>query len=381
MQTAAQTNLFLTELSPLKFLEPKSRLVYGRFYQQIAPIITKGLSGKSALLEYADRLVAFADHAYVLRRTETVERVSRVLLSLPLADRYESVGRYYQALSIGRRGNVAEAMGLLEGVAEHGPPRFRAKAMMSLGAFSHRLRDFGPALQFFLEAGRVARHVDQFDPLLTYGTHKMIAALKGEDGDHRRSLDDLERIFPLARIAGRDYPPLLSDYLNSYAVELAAVGRIEEARKVSEIVLASPYSPRYPEWRETRDEIALKVRGASPAVVAFNRSVAETANVVRLRYAYSAKSNAATVSSASQAGEPARVIDFQQWTKKHMSISKEPSKAKFKRLTAEQLRELTPGQKRARLLKLIYDLQPDDEELRKMIAAIEDVLFEEEAQG
>ena len=381
MQTAAQTNLLLTELSPLKFLEPENQIGYSRFYQQIVSIITKGLSGSRELSEYADELVALADHAYVVRHMETVARVSQALLALPQIPKYESVGRYYKALRMGRLGNLADAVVLLEQVAEQAPPLFRARALMSLGGFSYARGDLQSALRFYVEAGRAGKHRKHFDPLVTTQSHRMIAALKGEDGDHRRSLDDLEKIFPLARAVAREYPPLLSDYLNSYAVELAATGRIEEARNVSEIVLASPYAHAYPEWRETRDEIATKVRSASPGVVGFSRSTAETTNVVRLRYPYSAKSSVATVSSAAQPSQPARVVDFQQWTKKHMSMSREPSKAKFKRLTADELRELTPGQKRARLLKLIYDLQPDDEELRKMIAAIEDVLFEEEAQG
>lgn len=45
---------------------------------------------------------------------------------------------------------------------------------------------------------------------------------------------------------------------NSLAVELFAVWRLEEAKNVSQIVLASPFASPYPEYRETREEIALK---------------------------------------------------------------------------------------------------------------------------
>jgi hypothetical protein len=47
-------------------------------------------------------------------------------------------------------------------------------------------------------------------------------------------------------------PHVYYDYMNSFAVELCEVGRLEEAKNVSLIVLASPFAPAYPEWRETR---------------------------------------------------------------------------------------------------------------------------------
>ena len=376
MQRTAPTSLFLTELSPLKSLEPKNQIGYGRFYQQFISIITRGLTGRQALYACLHHLIKIADQSYLLRDMVTLQDVSRAILRLPIPES-ESIGQYYGAIFSGRRGEIQQAQSLLTGVAANAPLRFRARAMNSLGAYSFDQRDLRTARSFYLDAGRIAEHTDRFDPLVAFTVQRMTAVMRSEHGDHRSALDDLEKIFPLARLAARTYPALLPDYLNSYAVELAAVGRVEEARNVSDIVIASPYAAAYPEWRETREEIAAKERRRSHDRIAFNWSTAQPANVVRLDY--SERRTASVTSPASQPSRKARVVDFQQWTKTHMST--QPTKREFKRLSTEELREMTPGQKRARLLKLIYDLQPDDDELRKMIAAIEDVLFDERAQG
>src|SRR5262249_9460710 len=67
----------------------------------------------------------------------------------------------------------------------------------------------------------------------------------------------LESLFPLAHSMRGSDPHTYYDYLNSLAVELCEVGRLEEAHNASRIVLASPFAPAYPEWRETSNEIAL----------------------------------------------------------------------------------------------------------------------------
>ncbi|HLG13963.1 MAG TPA: tetratricopeptide repeat protein, partial [Blastocatellia bacterium] len=210
-----------------------------------------------------------ADQAYWQRQIVKLEHVSNMLLALPLPPGFKGVGRYYRGMTLVCRGRHPEARDVLERVAEGGALGVRARALVSLGASEFITGDFQSALPFYVEAGRIARQVERIDPLVEFGVHKMIAAVKGEDGDHRRSVDDLERIFPLARMVGREYRPLMSDYLNSYAVELAAVGRLEEASNVSRIVLASPYASAYPEWRETFDEIAGRGLRPSRSVVGF----------------------------------------------------------------------------------------------------------------
>ncbi|HEY3136596.1 MAG TPA: hypothetical protein VGL29_11270 [Blastocatellia bacterium] len=96
--------------------------------------------------------------------------------------------------------------------------------------------------------------------------------INGLEGNHRGAVALLETLFPLACSVRASQPHLYYDYLNSLAVELCEVERLEEARNVSKVVLASPFAPAYPEWQETREEIELKARRASRWVVAIQRS-------------------------------------------------------------------------------------------------------------
>jgi hypothetical protein len=95
------------------------------------------------------------------------------------------------------------------------------------------------------------------------------AVVKAKEGYHKQALKDLETLLPLIRYADTVGYYV---YLNSYAVELAEVGRIEEAQNVCQIVLASPYVFAYPEYRETGAEIArrgYKSRSSVPIIQSF----------------------------------------------------------------------------------------------------------------
>jgi hypothetical protein len=57
--------------------------------------------------------------------------------------------------------------------------------------------------------------------------------------------------------------PLYFDYLNSYAVELAEAGRLNEALEVIKTVVSSPYVSHFSNWVETEKEIRQKVYRSS----------------------------------------------------------------------------------------------------------------------
>jgi hypothetical protein len=73
------------------------------------------------------------------------------------------------------------------------------------------------------------------------------------------------------QIVARQNPLYFYFYHNELAVEFAELGRLAEAEAASAIALASPFAPAYPEWSETRDEIAAKRVAATPSVVAVKR--------------------------------------------------------------------------------------------------------------
>src|SRR4029077_3907719 len=104
-----------------------------------------------------------------------------------------------------------------------------------------------------------------------------------EEGNHRGALALLESLFPLANSMRSSQPHVYHDYLNSLAVELCEAGRLEEAKNVSQIVLASPYASAYPEWRDTREEIELRGLRASRSTVAVRRRSSEAKNLRSIR--------------------------------------------------------------------------------------------------
>ncbi|MFY9611068.1 MAG: hypothetical protein WAU45_20955, partial [Blastocatellia bacterium] len=279
MQTAASNSLVLTDFSSSKrFADSQGAISYGGFYQVIASTLTRGAYRGQVFRELGDRLLALAEHSYAFRQLDALEQISRLLVGSPLPREYQIVGCYYQALYIQRfgRGDVVEASRSLERAAENAKPRYRARAMQSLGSNAFHKGDHELALSLYCEAARFAASNSIYDAYAGLGTQKMVAVIKSEEGNHRGALALLENLFPLAQSMRLLQPHVYYDYLNSLAVELCAVGRLEEAKNVSEIVLASPFAPAYPEWHETRAEIELKVRRPSRSTVGFSQSVAET---------------------------------------------------------------------------------------------------------
>ena len=259
MQTAAINNLVLTEGSSLEMLTglPKTSR-QAEFYQQIIKTIIKGTCKKQSLVELGNWLVAVADRAYALRQMDVVEQSSQLLLNLPLSGDYRSMARYYQAYCIKRSGQFDKARVLFERAAEEVPPAYKARAIVALGSVAFDSGDYQSALSLYLEAGRAATCSRRLDPLATFFIGHVLSVMKSINGNHRGAVADLEIMFPLVRAIGSSYPPMSYNYLNSLAVEMIEVGRLEEARNLSRIVLATPYANAYPEWRETGADLAVR---------------------------------------------------------------------------------------------------------------------------
>ncbi|MFY9554042.1 MAG: hypothetical protein WAV47_04900, partial [Blastocatellia bacterium] len=88
---------------------------------------------------------------------------------------------------------------------------------------------------------------------------------------HKGSLLDFEKLWPLVYHVAKQHPFYFYLFHNGLAVELIEAGRIEEAEAACSVALSSPFASAYPEWSETRDEIAAKRQSATQSVVAINR--------------------------------------------------------------------------------------------------------------
>lgn len=382
MGTTASNNLVLPSFSSLKHLaEFERQLSHAGLYRGIGQKLIKGVHASQTLTDFATRLAPIADQAYSLRRLDVVGAAAQLLLNLPLSREWESAGHYYQALALnqGGRGDTVRAGSLFERVADCASSPYRARAMLALGTNSIAVGDHKTAISFYRELTQVGARSHSFEPLTFCIASRMTAVIRGINGDHRGALADLERMYPLATMARSVRPYAYYDYLNTLAVELAEVGRLDQARRAAEIALSSPFAVAYSEWRQTFDEIARKQQQcASRSAVAVREHVGgtrtaeecvgETSNLLRLPLAQHPTS-AALVDQRPQ-GTRARVLNFQQWK----TAIKASSRATPEGVTAEQRSPMTTGEKLIRLLDLISQDETDDETIDRILEAVEQIV-------
>jgi len=311
-----------------------------------------------------------------------------MLMALPLPRQYEAAGRYYEALYVQRFGcgYLEEAAHLLERVADDAPLPYKMRAIQSLGANSIHRRDYHSALRLYREADKFSKRLGDRDHVGTVRTQKDVAIIASLEDNHRGALALLENLFPLAHHIRSSQPHVYYDYMNSLAVELGEVGRLEEAKNVSRIVLASPFAPAYPEWRETSDEIEIKGSRASRSVVGFTQTP-EASNIVSLPASDSL--DLRTSIEPDVPGSPAIVLSMQQWKKKMTKQSNgdpqdnKPSKPKTdpeKQARIKELEELNERELLLMMMDKMGDERVSDDQLLRALIILED-LEPEKNQG
>jgi tetratricopeptide (TPR) repeat protein len=383
MQTTASNNLVLTSFSSLKRLaEFDKRVSHAGLYQGIAQNLTRGLNSRQALAEFAARVVSVADNAYAFRRLDIVSCMGHLLLWLPLSRQLESIGNYYKALSLnqGGRGDTDRARFLLEHVAQGTSSEYRARAMLALGTNSVAVGDHQTAMSFYRELTRLTTRDNAFNPVTFCITGRMASVVKVMNGDHRGALSDLEGMLPLARMASSVQPYAYYDYLNTLAVELGEMGRLDQARRASEIAIASPFARAYPEWRETFEDIEAKSQRSSRSFVGVRQPISET-DTDRRYLSLKRTDNLLRLPApeprapAGRADHPqdtqARVLNFQQWK----TAIKASSRAIPEEVTPEQRRRMTTGEKLIRLMDLISQDETDDETIDRILEAVEEIVL------
>ncbi len=373
MQTVAKTSFLLTDSSSIVQVDDAQKTIsQGGFYQQLVMALTKAAWTTRVSSTLGDNLLALAEYSYERRQMETVGQISHFLLNADLLNadlshQHRSIGLYYQALYLGRRMEFSQAGRLYEYVIEKAPAKYRTKALMSLGAIKFDSGDYKSALALYLQANRAAVSDWGRDPLVAVHTQKMIAVLKSMDEDHEGALIHLEKMFPLVCAVGRRHPHVYYDYLNSLAVELAEVGRLEEAFSASKIALASPYANAYPEWHETRNEIICKGRRASHSVVALSQRDFEVNNILRLPAQNFVNSFGPGETGIGSPQKPGRILDYLEWKKKMAKESNSPAQ------NQSSSQELDHRQMMLKIIQLISDESLTKNDLSAMLSAVEKI--------
>ena len=251
-----------------EFAEPRTAIGHGALLQRLISLALVGASNsKEVFHRLATALIRIAEHSIGLRDMETLAEVSEILLNLPVPEARQA-GSYYCGLVMKRSGQVEQAQTALQRIADSPTGSYRARSMQTLGVIQQERGDLDQAGRLYFEAMRAGgRH----DSITAISLRLTISAIKSVIGDHQAALVDLEGLLPLMRVTARHLPFFFYVYHADLAYELGQVGRTEEAEATCAIALASPFAPAYPEWRETRDEIAAKRLAGTPSVVAISR--------------------------------------------------------------------------------------------------------------
>ncbi len=281
MQRAANTSRFLIDFSSgWQSSDQESAVSHsGLLHNIVVSRLARTANSRQAFNNLAQRLIRFAEHAYSLRDLNALKDVSQILISLPIADA-QQIGQYYQAIVIKRKGRTYEAQSLLEAVANNRPLVYRARAIQALGALYHDKGQLTEALSFHLEAVRAASDGAGCDLLAMLMAHLEISHVLSDLGDHQGALAILENLLPLIHSVTKRNPLYFYLYHNELAIEFAELGRIAEAEAACAIALASPFAPAYPEWSETRDEIAARRQSVSSLTVAVQKAEADASQQV-----------------------------------------------------------------------------------------------------
>ncbi|HXU08870.1 MAG TPA: hypothetical protein VN743_07715 [Blastocatellia bacterium] len=268
MQTAAIKNRFITGRSSNVGLADSEIVVSrsGLLQHIVASHLAQTAYSRETLFKLTNDLIRFAEQAYVIRDVEALDEVSLALMNLPLPAAHQ-IGSYYHSLAIYRKGRKEEADALLERIADAAPITYRSKALQALGAHKHASGQLDEALRFQLQALRVAPDLNAQGLQTTLNARLEISIIKSLDGDHKGALSDLEHLSPLVNLIAKQQPFFFYAYCNELAVGLGELGRIAEAEATLDTALASSYASAYPNWAETRQELAAKRTSATPSVV------------------------------------------------------------------------------------------------------------------
>src|SRR5215471_15188885 len=210
------------------------------------------LQSQSALNATGLELVELARQAWTTRQVDLLDQTVKAILALPLDPRVQNVARYYNAYALRRAGVPSETKVVLDKLIDAALPQHRPRIVLALGNCHLATGDVVSSTNLYLEAARIAADTD---PLSRCSAIRDLALVRSIRGDHKGSLADLERLFPVMRSFATSYPEDYRYYLNNLAYELGQVGRIEEARAAINVALRSPYADRFPDWAETAQEI------------------------------------------------------------------------------------------------------------------------------
>ena len=206
------------------------------------------------------QLLQKAERCYCLKDRKGQYEFGKAL-SL-FASPFDLIGDYYQSVFLHKSGQKQLAVEKLERVRQELKGIYADKATLTLSGMKEVDHDLDESLKLRFDLAK-SEHVS-----IVVESAIGRASILSSQGEHDKAIAELERVLPLLSKLGN--VPLPFDVYNSYATELAEVGKIELASEVIRPVILSPYTAFYPNWPETAKEIEAK--SSRKSMVTVNRS-------------------------------------------------------------------------------------------------------------
>ncbi|HYL99921.1 MAG TPA: tetratricopeptide repeat protein [Blastocatellia bacterium] len=212
---------------------------------------------KADLKTTGELLLAAARQARINRDLAVVESISDWVTTYLPDTAFAESARYQKAYCLHKRGGTPEARLLLERAVELASPAYKPRTILTLAGTYLDTGHINEAEPMFREALRASQGSDALSDLQTLRNLAITSAMRG---DHRVALSLLVSLVPTAQALGTLYPADFLSHLNSLAIELGEVGRVDEANRVIDSVLRSQLAKNRPQWHHTKTELATKPR-------------------------------------------------------------------------------------------------------------------------
>jgi tetratricopeptide (TPR) repeat protein len=212
------------------------------------------VSSKETIEKTAANLSLQARQAYTVRDFSEVFACSEKLLQL--TPTHQPTGVYYKALALSNLGEIVIADTAFEGLINVEKAPIRAASFLALGMRQMQKGNYEYATKLIHNASTLALSGDICAPLTAIYAQNAMSVICGINGNSEQSLKILNTIEPLVKNVGTRFPGLLGQHWNAVAYENFQLGNVDLALNLSSKAISLSISSKYPEWRETFDEIS-----------------------------------------------------------------------------------------------------------------------------
>ena len=269
ISSAAQPNSLFMTLSSGEILTVGSNASAGqtRCQRAIYAMLTRARDARVEIESLYRFLAQIAAQASALRDVDSVDLASQIIVALPVSAQRKNIAVCDQGFCLNRKGAFEAAREIADQLLEQSlSPRLRSRSLLIKAASYFYSGAIDQSLEFYVEAGRIARECDS---TALVNSLRMAAIIKSMHGDHDKAAADLESLVPLAcQISSHDAEAYAAT-LNSYAVQLGEIGHVEQALNVVSRVAA--FSSLVPQITDTIAELQSKLPTRKHSVVVIHR--------------------------------------------------------------------------------------------------------------